>query len=443
MLLTVLAFVVALGVLVTFHELGHYWVARLCGVRIERFSVGFGRVLLRRYDRHGTEWALSAIPLGGYVKMMDEALPGATDQVRQGAFNTKPVWQRSAIVVAGPAANLLLAVLLYAMLGMMGSSEPAAILARPAQGSPAAHAGIQQGDKVVQVGNAGVQSWNELRWHLLDALSLGGKLALQVQSSDGVVRERVLDVPASKVDPDAPDLMQQAGLALNMPPPRIRQVEPDGAGALAGLRADDVLVQAGDIAQPSAAQVVQLIQRSADAPVRLTVLRDGVQQDIQVVPRSQDGQQASQGRIGIMLATDFPMVDVRYGPLDSLWRGVIRTADTVWFSLRMMGRMLVGDVSLKNVSGPVTIADYAGQTARVGLSAYIGFLALISVSIGVLNLLPIPMLDGGHLMYYLFEAIRGKPLSDRWQEHGQRIGIGMLAALMALAFFNDLARLFG
>jgi len=441
MLFTVLAFAVALGLLITCHELGHYWVARRCGVRVERFSIGFGKVLWQRTDRHGTQWALSAIPLGGYVKMMNAAPPDASAAVQQQAFNVKPLIQRSAIVLAGPVANLILAVLLYAALGVMGNSEPAAILAQPPANTAAAWAGVQAGERVRAVDDAPVQSWNELRWKLLDALASRQEIRLRVETPAGRQQDRALSLASVRLDPDAADLMQQAGLALHMPAPRIRHVEPDQAGAAAGLRADDVIVQIDDAAQPSASQFVQHIQRNTDTPVALTVRRNGADIAVTVTPRAQDAQ--SPGRIGVTLSTDFPMVDVRYGVLESLRRGVVRTVDTVVFSLRMMGRMLTGEVSVKNISGPVTIADVAGQTARVGLAAYLSFLALISVSIGVLNLLPIPMLDGGHLLFYLFEAVRGKPLPERWQENGQRIGAGLLAALMVLAFSNDLARLFG
>jgi len=441
MLFTVLAFAVALGLLITCHELGHYWVARRCGVHVERFSIGFGKVLWYRTDRHGTQWALSAIPLGGYVKMLHEAPPDADAAVQQAALNSKPLIQRSAIVLAGPVANLMLAVLLYTALGVMGNSEPAAILAQPPANTAAAWAGVQAGERVLAVDDEPVPSWNALRWTLLDALASRKEVRLRVETPAGRLQDRLLSLASVHLDPDAADPMQQVGLALHMPAPRIRHVEPDQAAAAAGLRAGDVVLQLDDIVQPSASQFVQHIQRSVHVPVPLTVRRDGADVSVTVIPQAQDGQ--SPARIGVSLTTDFPMVDVRYGVLESLQRGVARTAQTVVFSLRMMGRMLTGEVSVKNISGPVTIADVAGQTARVGLAAYLSFLALISVSIGVLNLLPIPMLDGGHLLYYLFEAVCGKPLSERWQENGQRIGAGLLAALMVLAFSNDLSRLFG
>lgn len=440
MLFTLLAFAVALGVLITFHELGHYWVARRCGVKVLRFSVGFGKVLLRRVDRHGTEWAVSAIPLGGYVKMLDDPEPGVnTGQ----AFNQKSLRQRSAIVLAGPVANLVLAALLYTGLNLVGTHEPAAILAAPPASTMAAQAGLQAGDRITAVNRQAVQSWNEARWQLLDVLTGGGQVQLQVETANGMQRERTLHLERARVEPDGADLMAEAGLSLAAPKPKVNQVNAGQAGEQAGLLPGDIVVRVGELQNPGAGAMVAEIQKHAGVPLPLTVLRDGAPLDLTVVPEGQAGADgATVGRIGVMLGADFPMVTVRYGLFDSVAKGVSRTVDTVWFSLKMMGRMVVGDISLRNVSGPVTIADYAGQTARIGFASYIGFLALISVSIGVLNLLPIPMLDGGHLLYYLIEAVRGKPIPEKWLENGQRIGLGLLAGLMGLAFFNDFTRLF-
>jgi regulator of sigma E protease len=442
MLFTLVAFAVALGVLITFHEFGHYWVARRCGVRVLRFSVGFGKVLLHRVDRHGTQWALSAIPLGGYVKMLDDPEPGAGAAQAAQAFNQQSLAKRAAIVVAGPVANLVLAALLYTVLNLAGTSEPAAVIAQPKAQTPAAMAGFQQGDTITAVQGEPVRSWGEARWQLLDALTTGGQINIQVNTDQGYSRQRVIDLPRARAEPDGVDLMAEAGLALQAPRARVSQVIAGGAGAQAGLQEGDIVLRVGTLSVPSTSVIVDQVKRHAGQALAMTVLRDGAQLSLTVVPHAEQVQGQSIGRIGVMLGPDFPMVNIRYGPVDSLIKGIERTADTVSLSVRMIGRMLAGQVSVRNVSGPVTIADYAGQTARLGLASYIGFMALISVSIGVLNLLPVPMLDGGHLLFYFIEAVRRRPVSEKTIERGQRIGLALLASLMCLAFFNDFTRLF-
>ncbi|WP_459618434.1 RIP metalloprotease RseP [Bordetella sp. 2513F-2] len=443
MFFTLLAFVVALGILITIHELGHYGVARLCGVRVLRFSVGFGKVVLRRQDRHGTEWAVSALPLGGYVKMQDDPPAGASAAEAARAFNRQSVGRRFAIVAAGPVANLLLAILLYAGLNLAGTDVPAPILGQPAAGTPAAQAGFQAGDRILAVQGKEVESWNDARWHLLDVLASGGQAAIEVQPADGGPRIRTLAVgDARRMDPSRGDPLAETGLALARPKPVVREVMPGTPGEAAGLLAGDHIVSVDGADPLDAGAFVERVQQHAGQPLALTVQRNGVPVELTVVPRAETVDGRTIGRIGVQLGGDVPMVTVRYGLLESLQRGAARTWDTAWLSLRMMARMVVGDVSLRNISGPVTIADYAGQTARIGLEAYVGFLALISISLGVLNLLPIPMLDGGHLLYYLLEIVRGRPVPERWMEVGQRAGIGLLACLMGLALFNDFARLF-
>lgn len=442
MLFTLLAFAVALGSLITFHELGHYWVARLCGVKVLRFSLGFGKVILRRTDKHGTEWAVSALPLGGYVKMQDDAPAGATPAEAASAFNNKPVGQRIAIVAAGPLFNLILAVVLYAGLNLAGTDEPQAIIAQPTAESPAAQAGLLAGDRILAIDGQEVASWSDARWRLMDVMSSGGRAQVEVSTPSGAVQQRELNLPPNAMDPSAGDPLAAAGIRLAQPKPGVRAVNDGGEGQAVGLRAGDTIVAINGQPTPETGLVIKQIQQSAGKTLTLTVLRDGANISLNVTPRPEmvNGQEI--GRLGVQLGGDVPMVTVRYGLFESVWLGAVRTWDTAWFSLRMMGRMVTGDVSWRNISGPVTIADYAGQTARIGIVAYIAYIALISISLGVLNLLPIPMLDGGHLLYYLVEIVRGSPPPARWIDIGQRAGIGLLAGLMGLALFNDFTRLF-
>jgi len=440
---TLIAFAVALGILITFHELGHYWIARLCGVRVLRFSVGFGKVLARHVDRHGTEWALSIVPLGGYVKMLDQTPPDATAQQAREAFDAQPVGKRFAIVAAGPIFNLILAAALYAGLYVVGIEAPAPILAQPAAGTPAEHAGVQAGDRVWAVNGQVTQSWEQARWALITALADGEEpVRIDVTTALDTQRQRELYLPRL-ADPGEGDAIAMAGLKLKTQPV-IRGVQPGGPGDVAGLRPDDRIIGVADQDGPGLNALIEIIQRHPDETLALHVERDGVALTLAVVPRADEGEGGTQiGRIDVQLGSDIEQVTVRYGIFDSVWRGVIRTLETAGFSLRMMGRMLTGEASWRNISGPVTIADYAGQTARISLAAYVAFLALVSVSLGVLNLLPIPMLDGGHLLYYMVEIVRGRPLSELWFQWGQRLGMVLLAGLMGLALFNDLIHYVG
>lgn len=442
MLTTILAFLVALGVLITFHELGHYWAARRCGVRVLRFSVGFGKPVWSRTDRSGTEWVVAAIPLGGYVKMLDDAMDADPVQQRQ-AFNRQPVRSRFFIVAAGPVANFILAALIYASLNVVGMQEPAAILAQPQAGTPAAAAGITEQDRILSVNGEPVQSWPQARWLLMDATLSGGTVSLGIDSF-GQQRERTLVLPgiAGQETAQDEDPLERVGLLLAPGQVILGDLRAQSAAELAGLQPGDVITRVGSIESPDVRTFIQTIENSANQPVQIGIRRGNTDLMVTATPvlsERPDGQQV--GRLGVAVQPLVPMVEVEHGVLESLWMGVTRTFDTAWFSLKMLGKMLVGDVSLKNLSGPVTIADYAGQTARIGLEAYLAFIALVSVSIGVLNLLPIPMLDGGHLAFYILEMVRGKPAPDRWFEVGQRAGVAVLAGLMSLAIFNDLIRL--
>jgi regulator of sigma E protease len=443
---TLLAFVVTLGVLIVIHEYGHYWVARRCGVKVLRFSIGFGRPLWKRVagaDR--TEWVVAAIPLGGYVRMLDErdhddAPIDPLDLPR--AFNRQPVWKRTAIVLAGPAANLLLAILVYWGLNVVGVMEPKALVSDPVADTPAQRAGFQAGDLVVAVDGQSVRSFNELSWLVLQRAVERTRFDVTIERPEGVPRTLTLDlrefVPG---DLDANPL-PRVGLRPASSQPRIGKVTEGGAAEVAGLRSGDRVIEIDQHPMRSARDLIDIVRASAEKPLAVVVDREGVQVNLTVIPaRARDDKGSEFGRIGAEIGERPPLVKVSYGPVESLALAAGKTWETAAFSLRMLWKMITGEASLKNLSGPVTIADYAGQTARIGPAAFFSFLALVSISLGVLNLLPIPMLDGGHLLYYLIEIIKGSPPADWIVQWGQRAGVGLLFLLTALALYNDLTRL--
>jgi regulator of sigma E protease len=446
LLFTIAAFILALGVLIVVHELGHYWVARWCGVKVLRFSVGFGRPLLLRRGKHdGTEWVVAAIPFGGYVKMLDEREleEGETLAVADAprAFNRQSVGKRIAIVVAGPLANFLLAIGLYWGLNLYGVQEPVARVAAPAAQSVAAQSGLAAGDRIVAAEGEAVHSWIDLRWRVVKAATDRRNLPLEVESAAGTRRNLVLDLSAGQGGEVDADFTRRLGLELMAVPPAVGRVLPGSAAEAAGLLPGDRIVAADDKPVASVRELIARVRASGGRPLALQVQRGQDSMRVAVTPHGERGKDGTEWRIGAELANPVEMTRVRHAPLAALTNAVKHTADMSWFSLRMLGKMLLGEVSFKNLSGPVTIADYAGQSARMGLAYYIGFIALISVSLGVLNLLPIPVLDGGHLLYYLAELFRGSPLPEKWFELGQRAGLGLLFVLMAIALFNDFARL--
>jgi regulator of sigma E protease len=458
-MLTIVAFIVALGLLIAVHEYGHYRVAVACNVKVLRFSIGFGKVLYRwqpRRPRPGqdTEFVIGAFPLGGYVKMLDEREGDVPAAERHRAFNTQPLKARTAIVAAGPVANLLLAIVLYAAVNWIGLEEPEPVLGSPVAGSIAAQAGLKGGERVASAALQGddlepLRSFEELRW-LLTTAALDGRDLRMVLEREGGSRGGELVLPLSRLDTRDADaqLLRKVGLVSPWSPPVLGEVMAGGAGDRAGLRKGDLVVRVNGQPVGDAQQLRDLIRAQVQGGRALAsswdLERGGQRLQLAVTPDVvADGKNLPMGRISAYVGAPPAMVTVRYGPLDGLWKGVVRTWDVSALTLRMMGRMLVGEASVKNLSGPLTIADYAGKSASLGLTQYLLFLALISVSLGVLNLLPLPVLDGGHLMYYLWEAITGRSVSDAWMERLQRGGVAVLLVMMSIALFNDVARLFG
>ena len=447
---TTLAFLAALGVLVVIHELGHYLVARYCGVKVLRFSFGFGKVLWsRKSGPDQTEWAFSAIPLGGYVKMLDER-EGEVDPVeRHRAFNTQSVRSRMAIVVAGPLANLLLAVLVYWVVFLLGVTDQSPTVGRVKPDTAVARAGFVEGDRVLQVDGESVQSISDLRAALIGGVLDERTVLLDVRTRGGERQTRTLKLGGVRIDDASPDFMKQIGFSMPIlhVPPLLGDIVPGSPAERAGLRTGDLVLAVGNEPVPYFQDLVEAIGTRPGQKLSLHILRGEQTLELPVTPDPIAGTKPLRGRMGAGLkAPDEAWMEhavtVRYGPVDALWHAVVQTRDAVGISLKGMWMIVQGKLSLRNVSGPLTIAEFAGKSAKAGIETYINFIAMISISIGVLNLLPIPILDGGHLLYYVAEVIRGKPLSEHLMELGQRAGLALLGSLMLLAFFNDITRQF-
>lgn len=455
-MLTALAFVVALALLIAVHEYGHYRMALACGVKVLRFSIGFGPPVLRwKQGQEATEFVMGLLPLGGYVRMLDER-EGAVDPAqRHRAFNTQPLRSRAAIVAAGPLANLVLAVLLYAAVHWIGVEEPQAILSTPIAGSIAQRSGLRGGEVVQEIAIGAAQaepvrSFEDLRWTLARAALDGENVRLTLEPTAGAhPREWVLETSRIEASEADAQLLRKIGIVGPWTRPVLGDIMPEGAAQRAGLREGDLVLKINHTDIVDGAQLRQWIRDSVPphspngSAQTWHIQRQGQSMTVQVAPEVHHEPQGAVGRINAYIGAPPPMVHVRYDAIEGLWRATVRTWEISSLTLRTMGRMLVGEASLKNLSGPLTIADYAGRSASMGLTQYLAFLALISVSLGVLNLLPLPVLDGGHLLYYLWEAVTGKAVSDAWMQWLQRAGVVLLMLMMSIALFNDVTRFFG
>jgi regulator of sigma E protease len=441
---TVLAFLLALGPLIVFHELGHYLVARLCGVKVLRFSVGMGKVVWsRRFGPDQTEWAVSALPIGGYVKMLDKRDPStapSSDAELAREFTSQSAGKRIAIIAAGPIANFVMAILLFAALFMHGVQEPGTRLSVGPATSAAYQAGMRSGDSVSAVNGKPVVSWSELRWEIMSAAVDRHEVRLELRGAGGGSYRAA--IPASvvgKMDVDG-DVLGGLGLDLWRPPAVLGEIVPGGPAAQAGLHKGDLVAAIDGKPVPDWVALTEAVRAAPGRTLHFEVRRGGEPLQFALAPERDPA--SGRGMIKAAVGLLPPMVTVTKEPVAALRAAVVETWEQGAMMLKMIGKMIMGELSWKNVSGPITIADAAGQSAHAGLAVFLRFIAFISISLGVMNLLPIPVLDGGHLLYYSLEVLTGRPLPERIAEIAQRAGVGLLFMLMALAVFNDLVRLF-
>ncbi|OCR23314.1 zinc metallopeptidase RseP [Pseudomonas syringae] len=439
---------VALGVLVTFHEFGHFWVARRCGVKVLRFSVGFGMPLVKWHDRKGTEYVIAAIPLGGYVKMLDEREGDVPPELADQSFNRKTVYQRIAIVIAGPVANFLLAIVFFWALAMLGSQQVRPVIGAVEPGSIAQKAGLTAGQEIVDVDGEPVAGWSAVNLQLVRRLGESGTIALKVREQGSTVDSpRQLALDNWLKGADEPDPIKSLGIRPWRPalPPVLAELDPKGPAQAAGLKTGDRLLALDGQPLTEWQQVVDRVRERPEAKISLRVERDGAQMDVPLTLATRGEGKAAAGYLGAgVKGIDWPpemLREVSYGPLAAVGEGAKRTWTMSVLTLDSLRKMLFGELSVKNLSGPITIAKVAGASAQSGVGDFLNFLAYLSISLGVLNLLPIPVLDGGHLLFYLIEWARGRPLSEKVQGWGVQIGISLVVGVMLLALVNDLGRL--
>lgn len=452
LLIIIPAFLLTIGILVTVHEFGHFWVARRLGIKVLRFSVGFGKPLWTYVSpKDQTEYVLAALPLGGYVKMLDEREGEVAPEELHRAFNQQSVWTRMAVVVAGPVANFILAILIYFLVFSVTGNPAMYPLVKPIPDTPAALAGFKPGDKIVQINDQAVTTFEETAMSLVQEFLTGKSIQVQVETQEGNPAERTLDLTNTALfKEENSDVLNKVGLEPWSPKLDIMlgQIVPDSPAEKAGLQPKDKVLAVDGKKPESAESFVKYIQQHPNQPITLQVERASGITDVIVTPalKEKEGKQVGQVGAGvgeIVPAELLPTLQFkqRLGIFDSALKSIQKTWQMLIVTLKLMGRMLTGEVSLKNISGPVTIAKYSGETASAGLPYYLGFLAVVSISLGVLNLLPIPMLDGGHLLYYVIEIVKGSPVSPRVEEYGLRFGMAVVGCIMVLALYNDIMRL--
>lgn len=445
-----LALIVTLGLLIAFHEFGHYWTARRLGVKVLRFSIGFGKPLWSmRRGPDQTEYVVAVFPLGGYVKMLDEREGEVEETELNRAFNRQSVWSRFAIVAAGPMFNFFFAILAFWLMYLIGVPGVKPIVGDVKPESVAAVAGFQVGDEIIQVDGDNTPTWNITRITLLDKSLDSEMISLQVRGKDGDLQTLQLPLEGVSAEVKQKNLLGHLGISPYRPelPAVLGELEPGGPADSAGLQTDDRVLSVDGQQISDWMALVEFVQKHPEQLIRVEVERSGKTLVIPVTTQKRETDSGFIGRIGAgpSRSVDYPeshLAEVRYSFIEALGVATEKTWSMSVLTLRMIGKMIVGEVSVENLSGPITIATYAGYTASVGLTSFLYFLAIVSISLGVLNLLPIPLLDGGHLMYYLVEIVKGSPLSDEFQSQMQRFGIAILVMLMSLAIYNDIARLF-
>ena len=451
---TILAFVVTLGILVSIHEFGHFWVARRCGIKVLRFSVGFGKSLWSRTDKQGTEFSVAAIPLGGYVKMLDEREGPVADDEKHLSFNSQSVLSRIAVVAAGPIANFLLAIVALGLMYMIGVRSMVPQIGEVLPESPAFEAGMNSGDEIVAIDGVETLGWQSVNMELLSFIGDTRTIVLSVRSgelgtlSDGSVRDIRLNVANWLVGAEQPNPVKALGIVPYTPeiPATIGQVVDGGAAQQAGIQAGDKIISADNQPVQDWAHWVEIIRDHPAQTLSVVVERNNREEMLALTPARKENDGKVTGYIGVgVQSVSWPeelIREIRLGPVDAVIKGVEATWTLTSMTLESLWKMVVGLVSVKNLSGPITIAKVAGASLESGLENFLYFLAMLSVSLGVLNLLPIPVLDGGHLLFYVVELVRGKPLSEKIQMLGLKIGVTLIVGVMMLAMYNDLSRLF-